>query len=103
MARFHPILDQVDGIKDTFELPEAFVLGSIVLAYNGQVFDKMMNITAEDNVSDPPTVTLSFVPALDTTNLMIIYTPTLDGAPGNGAGTGPKAYTYPPGGLLNDC
>ena len=96
-SKFYPILDQVDGIKDTFSLPEAFVVGSAVLAYNGQVYDRGQNIIAEDPTGDPATVQLSFVPSVDTHALMIIYK-SLEELPDKGV----RGFTYPPGGLLND-
>ena len=96
-SKFHPILDQVDGIKDTFTLPEAFVLGSVVLAYNGQVYDKGQNIVTESPLDDPATVKLSFVPSVDTGALMLIYK-SLEELPDKGV----RGFTYPPGGLLND-
>lgn len=92
--KFYPILDQIDGITDTFTLPEAFVAGSTVLAYNGQIFDKGQNILAEVT-SGTPSVQLSFVPATDTHTLMIIYTP-------KKGSSGARAQTFPPGGMLND-
>ena len=97
MAKFYPILDQVDGVTDTFTLPEDFVPGSVILAYNGQIYDKGQNIIAEDPAGDPATVQLSFIPATDTHTLMLIYTPVTSGT-GN-----PRGQTFPPGGLLNDC
>lgn len=97
-TKFYPILDQVDGIKDTFELPEPFTPGSVVLAYNGQVYDKGQNIVAENLLSDPPTVQLSFIPSTNTHTLMLIYTSM------GGAGGGIlRGQTFPPGGLINDC
>ena len=97
-ARFHNILDQVDGVKDTFELPEPFIPGSIVLAYNGQIFQKGQHVAGEDNISDPATVTLTFVPATDTHALMIIYKSAIERT----CGLGIRGFTHPPGGLLND-
>lgn len=94
-AKFYPILDQVDGVKDTFELPEAFLPGTLVLAYNGQVYDRGVNIASSDPGGAPPTVTLNFIPELDTHALMIIYQ-AIDDA------SNVRGFTYPPGGLLND-
>lgn len=100
-AKFYPILDQVDGVTDTFTLPEAFIAGSVTLAYNGQIYDQGMNIAAEDPGGVTPSVTLSFVPASDTQTLMLIYTPA--STSGGGGGLGVRGQTFPPGGLLNDC
>lgn len=99
-TKFHPILAQVDGIKDTFDLPESFVSGSVTLAYNGQIYDKGQNIVAETPSGLSPNVQLSFVPATDTQTLMLIYE-SVTGTPGTGGVI--RGQTFPPGGLLNDC
>lgn len=97
-TRFHPVLDQVDGITDTFSIPEPFITGSVSLAYNGQIFDKSTNILAEDPNGDPATVQLTFVPEIDTQALMLIYECTSSA----GGGGGIRGFVHPPGGLLND-
>ena len=97
-TRFHPILDQVDGVKDTFDLPEPFITGSVSLAYNGQIFDKGTNIAAEDPNGNQATVQLTFIPETDTQALMLIYE-CESSADGSG---GIRGFTHAPGGLLND-
>jgi hypothetical protein len=94
-TRFHSILDQVDGVTSTFEIPEPYKAGSAVLAYNGQIYDPGVNIQAEGNQDNPPTVTLTFTPELDTHTLMIIYQSVDDLE-------NVRGFTHPPGGLLND-
>ena len=96
-TRFHPVLDQVDGVTDTFELPEPFIIGSVSLAYNGQIFDKGTNIVAEDPNGNPATVQLTFVPESDTQAMMLIYE-----CESTASGGGIRGFTHPPGGLLND-
>jgi len=96
-SKFYSILDQVDGVKDTFTLPEAFTLGSVILAYNGQVYDPGQNIVEELPLANPATVKLSFVPSTDTGALMLIYK-SLEESLDKGV----RGFTYPPGGLLND-
>ena len=99
-TKFYPILDQVDGIKDTFEIPDRFIPGRVNLAYNGQIYDTGQNITAESPLTDPATVTLSFVPTTDTHTLMIIYEEELPVTPASALGI--RGFVHPPGGLLND-
>ena len=96
-TKFYPILNQVDGIKATFELPEAYIEGSLILAYNGQIYDTGVNIISQSPNTEPPTATLSFSPAVDTHTLMLIYTPK------NEVSSGVRAYVHPPGGLMNEC
>lgn len=95
-AKFHPVTDQIDGVTDTFTLPEAFLDGSVLLAYNGQMFDTGENILEQNGAGVPPTVRLNFVPTSDTHNLMLVYIPKY------GSGKGIRGYTHPPGGILNE-
>ena len=69
-TRFENILSQVNGVTDTFTTATPYSSGTLVLGYNGQLYSPGVNIQSEVS---PNSFRLTFVPAANTTGLMVVY------------------------------
>ena len=70
VLRFEDVTSQVDGVTDTFRTSKPYVTKTITLGYNGQLYPGGWNIAEELDID---LIKLSFVPAVDTHALLIIY------------------------------